>query len=324
VIRRCVFVTLALCLGGLACGRIGYEQIGASGAAEAGAMDASADLPHRRDTGGSDASGGAFDAEGNGGDVQDAVIDVVGQSDVALTDPRDGSSDATLVMAHDPCIDVPALPVAPILDGVLEAGLATFDITPVTILGGPVPANVMSSVAVAWRSDGLYVFVRVVDPDRFLGSAAEPYCGDAVEFYVDANASYKKFPDYDDPGTRQFIIGAPPDATTIARTGTVYFMSVKRGAWTSPNFAAYPTQEGYVVEALLQAADLGLTTWSLAAGDRIGWNFGHDVSAPMIVTAGSCAQRQAEYFQHEVPAFPLDHAYKNARSFCAPMLLPPS
>ncbi len=293
-------------------------------------MDASAEPPFRLDTGGRGGSVGAFDAAahaldaaGNRGDVEDASVDVAAQSDGALATPRDGSSDAAIVMAHDPCVDVPALPVAPVLDGVLEAGLATFDIAPVTILGGPLPPNVGTSVAVAWRSDGLYVFVRVVDPDRFVGTAADPYCGDAVEFYVDADGSYKRFPDYDDPGTRQFIIGAPPDATTIARSGTVYFMTAKRGAWTSSNFAAYPTPEGYVVEALLQADDLGLRNWTLAAGRRIGWNFGHDVSAPMMVAPDGCAQRQAEYFQHENPAFPMEHAYKNARSFCAPMLLPP-
>src|SRR5689334_12489162 len=42
---------------------------------------------------------------------------------------------------------------------------------------------------------------------------------------------------------------------------------------------SFPTPDGYVFEAVVSAADLGLASWALATGEHVGFDIGLNVSA---------------------------------------------
>ena len=70
----------------------------------------------------------------------------------------------------DDCTGVVALPAVPVIDGVLDCGVPLW---PMPLQGwsgsSPIPPTVQASLAVAWRTDGLYFFVSVtgLGPTRY-------------------------------------------------------------------------------------------------------------------------------------------------------------
>lgn len=228
---------------------------------------------------------------------------------------------------YDFCAQIPSLPVAPVLDGVLEPNLAMRDVVPQRWDGlSAIPMSVRIAFATAWRSDGLYVFARVWDPDRFPSpDLAALWCGDGVELYVDDDGMNTPADSYDRQGTRQFIIAAPVDGSTKSTTAAVFEKTAVRGPWTSTEFGAWPTADGYVVEAVIRGYDLGKrAAWTLVAGQKIGFDLAHNVSHPTPLMQ-NCGARLGQYFlrvrQPEIGDF-TDLPYRTPAAFCTPTLLP--
>jgi Carbohydrate family 9 binding domain-like len=181
--------------------------------------------------------------------------------------------------SFDYCELVPSLAVDPVIDGVIEGGVAPIAIQPIWFGPGVVPSGVSARYAVGWRPDRLYVFLDVTDPDRWQAPAGDDeYCGDAVELYVDADGIYPSAPSYDIPGAAQLVVVAPADDVTALTRGERYQNRVDLGAWDSTAFRAYPRPGGYVVEAAVVAADLGLGSWTLSG--HVGLDIVIDVSTP--------------------------------------------
>ena len=96
------------------------------------------------------------------------------------------------------CESLPALGAPPVIDGVLEGGLALVPIAPQgwTNSHRPIPADVTASYAAAWRPDGLYLFVSVRGNVRHPAPAADaPWCGDGVEIYADSDGVFNSPPE---------------------------------------------------------------------------------------------------------------------------------
>ena len=98
------------------------------------------------------------------------------------------------------------------------------------------------SYAAAWHPRGVYLFVAVRDPTRApRADGVAPWCGDAVHLFVDADGAYGAAPDYDDPGTRQFILVPPADEGAERRDGSVWMPEEGRGPWASGDYVAVAT-----------------------------------------------------------------------------------
>jgi hypothetical protein len=227
--------------------------------------------------------------------------------------------------APDYCATVPPLAAPPVIDGILDPGLALRSWLPVGIAGQPPEGGEGATYAVAWRPDGLYMFVKVTDATRLPSpSPSDLYCGDGVEFYVDSDGTYATPRQYDVTGTRQLIAAAPSDATTPARSGAVYRQTQALGPWTSTTFGGFPQSDGYSIEAFIQAADLGLASWTLAAGLRVGLDLGHNYSWDTARPPASCGGRRGQYFLRLDPAEPvMNEPFRNSRAFCTPVLAAP-
>lgn len=320
--------TLVLCV---ACGRIGYERLG----------DDRADAGASGDAGKDGSSGGSGAADGsNDGDALSAETGADGASEGSTAEAGSGSdaSDATADAAVDAptctvtasasidyCATVPFLPQAPVIDGSLDCGLPLLDVTPIGWSGGAAPPDATAQYAVAWRPDGLYFFVHVHDPSLVPADASElTWQGDAVEIYADSDGLYAAPPAYDNPGTRQFTVAAPPDAqSSVARAQIWYTGSVSGASWTSTQFRSYGVADGYVVEAFVTGQDLGLSSLALVAGGQVGMDLSIDVSYPTDQgpDAGGFGNRLGQYYLRVaapdagggIPPF-------DVRAFCVPTL----
>lgn len=343
--------SLAACVS---CGRIGFEETpgtravatdGGGGATEAtggtggtAALDASSSGGAAQTDGGTvdrapdTAAGrateaGATDAgRGQGGrDASAGVADgALDASTDARTDARDASTCGIGPTSADYCATLPFLPQAPVIDGKLDCGPPLRDLTPVGWTGGATPPDASARYAVAWRPDGLYFFVQVSDPSRVPARSTEStWQGDAVEIYVDSDGSYAAPPAYDDPGTRQFTIAVPAGAQESVARAEVWFNNGSSTPWASTEFRAYALPDGYVVEAFVSGADLGLATLALVAGGHVGMDLSIDVSFPTDQgpDAGGFGNRLGQYFLRVaapdagegIPPF-------DPRAFCKPAL----
>lgn len=225
------------------------------------------------------------------------------------------------------CQELPALSQAPVIDGVLEGGLALLDLEPVGWTGpGSVPAGNSAVYAEAWRPDGIYFFVSVTDPNRLPPAPGElSYYGDGIELYLDDDGAYASPPDYDDPGSIQLIMPAPADDDTPSTRYEAYRDMDIQPDWVFTGFQVYPRAGGYDLEAFLQASDLGLSGWSLAAGATVGFNISHNVSFASEQT-GTTNNREGQYFIRIAEPATGDwseHPYRNVLAFCNPVLLAP-
>lgn len=296
------------------CGFVGFEaEPDASRPRDAGpAMDASVEL---------DAEPSIDAAEERDAELADA--EPLGEAEV------DGGLDAEAPVAtqvSDYCQTIPALPAPPVIDGALDARLNLVSITPLGWSGStPEPGHTTASLAAAYRPDGLYVFVRVVDPNR-LPPAAGGYAweGDGVELYADDDGMYLAGPLYDDPGSVQIITSAPGDDSTAVASGQRFRDTVDLGPWTSSGFRAFPTSDGYVLEAFLTAADLDLPGWSLSSGGQVGFNVSINVSGldeQVGTDAGLQGSRLGQYFLHVGGDACAGRPYCSSTAFCNPRLV---
>ena len=186
------------------------------------------------------------------------------------------------------------------------------------------PAGHTLSFAAAWQPHGLYFYLQVVDPDRSPAEAStEAWQGDGVEVYVDHDALSPDAGSFDDPGTRQLIFTAPPDDSQHGERADAYLPPIGRVAAVTPaDWIMTPTPTGYALELSVSAADLGLSSWTLTPGARVGFDLAHNISAP-LGEAGVQGNRLGQYFLRVGPETePAFYPFQNSAVFCTPTLLP--
>lgn len=250
------------------------------------------------------------------------------------TPSEDAGSDAAsatcpIAAPADYCASLPRLPDAPVLDGVVDCGLTLSAFAPAgwyAIGGAPVPAGFATRYAAAWRPDGLYVYLEVDDANLYPADIVPAllYCGDAAEIYVDADGTFDAPPAYDTMGTRQFLARAPDQGDAQETTGEVFRQQVRLGAWREAGFSTWTRPGGYALEAFIEAEDLGLSTWSLAAGGSIGLDLGVNVST-VDGSTSDCDVRLGQYFLRDVASLVdpcLGRPYCDVGGFCTPTLSP--
>jgi hypothetical protein len=226
------------------------------------------------------------------------------------------------------CSELPYLDQAPALDGTIEAGMILETVVPVGWRepSTPLPAGNEMRYAAGWRPDGLHFFLEVTDPDRNVAPAGEDvWMGDSVEIYVDHDGSFDTDPPYyDDVGTRQFFVEAPPGDGVPGSRGQARIPIGTYYSWDA-GWISIPTSTGYVVEAFITAADLDLGSWSLSAGQTVGIDLAHNVSVPPGDT-GVDGNRLSQYFlkvREPLQDESFDYPYMNEKVFCAPVLAAP-
>jgi hypothetical protein len=177
--------------------------------------------------------------------------------------------------------------------------------------------------AVAWAPGGLYFHAEVQDPVVLPAAAADPvWMGDSLEIYVDHDAAFGAAPLFDAEGTRQLIVAAPGVPPGPPR-GEIYVQGAgASSSWSSSTFAAVAIPGGYAIEAWVTAADLGLPSWTLEAGARVGLDLGLNVSFQSAAEAGAEGHRLGQYFFRLAPTG-LPEPYRNVEAFCTPVLLAP-
>lgn len=298
--------------GGEGAGGTGAGGLGGLGAGQAGQL-------------GSDAAGGSTAGRDSSVDRASPAMDA---STLDRTVQEASPETACRTPASiDYCATLPALGAAPIIDGELDCGLELRAVVPVGWSGGANINDTSTEYAAAWRSDGIYVYVLVRDPALIPADPVDlVWKGDAVEIYVDNDASYVAPPPpiYDEPGTRQIVISSPSAATPVARTAQLFSNGNADfpKAWTSTAFGAFARPDGYAVEAFVRPEDLGLSSWSLVAGGVIGLDLSIDVSqADAATTTTTDGHRAGQYFLHIDPA--LAPPYWDPRTFCTPVLAQP-
>ena len=222
------------------------------------------------------------------------------------------------------CEMLPALDVEPVIDGRLEVGMAAAPFPKdawyrdVTNDSSDRPDDVSARWAAAHGAWGLYVFVDIDTPRVSPAAVSEPgWCGDGVEIYVDHDAAFAPNGRYDDPGTRQLLVVAPTAAGTSRRGETNRGFSGSNAPWASTSYAAFARPGGYTVEALVTTADLGLVTWSLEEGRRIGFDLGLNVSRASAAQDVACGTRLGQFF---LRATTTERPYESTLAFCAPTL----
>lgn len=311
---RALALGVVVCAG---CGRLDFEPPRQANEHDAGAIDA-----------------GTVDAGG----PRDGGIDAPRE---APDGGRDAGNDAgtepegcRVVFDGDYTSALPALPEPPVIDGVVDCGLPLQPIPTSSWIteppGQPLPAEHSAQYAAAWRPGGLYLYVEVRDATRLPADPdMQEWCGDAIELFVDDGAGCAAPPLYDRPGTTQAIVRAPHIASASVTTGSRfdYGRMLVQLDWPTANVRAIATADGYALEAFVRADDLGLATWTLAAGQRLGFNLGVDVSVPAS-TGNPCTgpehgHRLGQHFLWTAgPLYPEDTPFYTCAAFVRPMLLP--
>jgi len=280
-------------------------------------------------------------ADGGTGEVSDAYVagvtevsdglawDEAVDSPADVADSRDGTGCVTSPETNF-CTNIPLLSATPVIDGVLDCGPALVPMTPVGWTGPaplpPFPAGNSASLALAWRLDGLYVFIAVTTPAAIPADASSPvFYGAGVEIFVDSDGIFPVAPTFDDPGAIQLVVAAPPSQSTPGTRGEGYRNATDQGPWTSTDFSTFATPTGFVFEGFLVAADLGLTHWSLSSLSEIGLDVAIDVSYTTAAMTGPQGHRVGQYFLH-VAGPPVGDAsaigtpFQDPRSWCTPLL----
>jgi hypothetical protein len=195
---------------------------------------------------------------------------------------------------NEPCSQLPKLATPPTLDGVLEPGL---DLFPVRQTGFVPRAGNSSRFAAAWFDTGIYFFIEVTDPDLYPPAASSPaYYGDGAEFFVDHDGLFTSSSTYDNPGTRHVIIPSPASKTEPGTRAELYLTNGFNANLAADHFASVPTATGYAIEVIVTTSDLGLASWPMSAGQKVGIDIGHNVSYADGQT-GTNGYREGQYFE---------------------------
>ncbi len=134
----------------------------------------------------------------------------------------------------------------------------------------PMPSSLDAKYLVGWATEGIYFYAQVNAPDVRPSPSETLWCGDAVHLFLDGDGRFADAPNYDRPGTRQFIVAAPrgssPNTTRASATD-----GIELTVWSSSRIGAFPRSGGYSVEAVITAADLGANL-DLAVDARVAWS----------------------------------------------------
>jgi hypothetical protein len=265
------------------------------------------------------ASGSSVDAAD--GSTAEAAPHDTGAADATLA--TDGSCTPATPATLDDCTALVPLAAAPVIDGLLDCGVPLW---PIPMLGwtgpGALPPTARAQLAGAWRPDGLYFFVHVtgLGPTRYPApSGTHTFCGDAVELYADDDGQYTNPTQYDDPGTIQLIAGAPSNSMTTVATGEMWRAGNNIAPWTG-QYLSVRTSDGFDLEAFVVAADLGLSTWTLAQGAHVGLDVAVDLGDPTM-PATTCPR--LGQFMMQIPdpeAGGCNRAACNTSAFCNPTI----
>jgi hypothetical protein len=219
------------------------------------------------------------------------------------------------------CAALPRLGQPPTLDGNIEPGLTLEEVIPQGWAEGPPAGNAMRFSA-AWLPSGLYFFLEVTDTELNPAPADAPiWQGDSVEAYVDHDGILPAY-GYDPVGAKQLMLGAPIEGQTDPVRGDVYMSGNRERSWNAAQYVGVPTAGGYAIELLVSAPDLDLASWSLEAGDYVGFDLAHSVSHPLGVT-GANGNRLGQYFLRVASASDgstTDYPWLTAHVFCVPRL----
>lgn len=232
------------------------------------------------------------------------------------------SCETDVGLARDPVVcPLSVVPLAgePRIDGALEEGLRLHPFEPKDWSGPePLPEGFAVAYALAHRPDGLYVFVRVegtgVHPAP---ETSHPYCGDAVEIFVDSDGVYDEPGRYDAAGSMQFVIGIPETTSSSPRTRLYRQTVTVRDADSLDRFA-FRTEQGFAVEVFLRAHDLDLDEWNLAPGRTIGFNLAIGLGRTLDGSeTDGCAGRLGQFFLAVDQAnVDCPYPYCSTASFC--------
>jgi hypothetical protein len=325
-------------------------------------------LDTRGTAGGSGPGLGSGGTEQDGADAASVESDVYGSVDGPL-DAYDSTPSEPIddVSVSEPSEDADAVPDAvPICNlGVTDvcSSIVVLDNIPIAIDGGTIddcllthllaadptkwyldnsltkttaPTNVAVEYAVARVADqGLWVFVRVHKGSPVLSSndPLSPQWGDAVEIFVDNDGSYAKTGEYDDPGTRQFIVPAPssddPDGgkpIALVYQGSYYLSTLPSEHYSSQLVG----MDGYVVNVLITPEDLAIGPSGppvSMSNAQIGFDLVVDV-CPHAVSGGKCGKDDTTFLwclKNVAPGRQLeDWPAANTQAFCNPAVILPS
>ena len=256
-----------------------------------------------------------------------AAPDASAPVDAALT--TDAAPSCTPSASRDYCMQVPALSFAPQLDGVLDCGPSLIEL-PASGWNSTraLPSDNHARYAAAWRPDGLYVYVEVDDMLLLpaLASDVDPWCGDGVELYVDADGRYGSPPGYDYPGTIQLLATSPARSANSALAVDARYHTrsqLRVGDWAASRHVMVPRANGYALEAFVAAAELDLSSWRLASGGTIGMDIAINVSVTDETQKVGCGHNLGQYYLR-VSRLPCTsdscRPYSNVASFCTPVL----
>ena len=213
-------------------------------------------------------------------------------------------SDPPATQVVDYCQSLPRLQRNPVIDGVVDSALNVVALTPVAWTGqGAQPDHTTASFALAWRPNGLYVFMHVVDPNRLPPKDGRNiWEGDGAELYFDTDGLFPSAPTYENPGMIQIIVAAPADDDTPSTKSQRFRNAAAQGEWMSTRFAAFPTADGYILEGLLQADTVDVASLAMHAGEVVGIDLGVNVSVldDHVGDAGVTLddRRLGQYFLH--------------------------
>lgn len=238
----------------------------------------------------------------------------------------DGGNAACVKSAPpDYCAQLPALTHPAQIDGAVECGLTLLPITPAGFRGSSDAPNQSASYAAAWSPQGLYVYVEVHGSEVAPHPPDQPiFCGDAVELFVDSDANYDDTGAYKANGTMQFVVAAPTAGASGTMDAQRFVQGKPQGAWVTPALRVSALADGYSVEALIGAADLGLWNWSPMT--QLGFSIGLDLAAAPGGAGPSpsgCAEQAGQFFLRVTdPHGACDGGpWCDARAFCTAQLL---
>lgn len=256
------------------------------------------------------------------GNTGDAALEDATVNDAAL-DGGDGGDDCTPSGATDYCSALPSLSSAPVIDGALDCGLQLMRMPSTGWNGASAPSEAhRTHFAFAHRPDGLYVFIEVRGRAPAPHPALDPiYCGDAIELYIDADGLLASDGSYDDPGTIQLVAAAPASLAAPNTHAELFVSGASRGAWLSTQHQLVWLEDGYVLEAFIAAADLGLESWAPATA--IGIDVVIDVAGPAGDPDLRCGLQLGQYFWRISTLTPSGcdgEPWCDTRALCTPSL----
>jgi hypothetical protein len=249
-----------------------------------------------------------------------------------LTDPLgpDAAMPEVAIPIPEACAPPVRLAAAPEIDGVVDAAL-TLAPLPVAGWSGPgsaPPPRHRASYALGWRDDALYLVVAVTDAHALPPAADhEVWCGAGVELYVDHDGAYRDPDRFDDAGAVQVTVAAPPAGAAARRAQRFCAGCTAAGptATRAEAVAARAVDGGYVAEILVTAAELGLPSWPLGPGSRVGFDVAINVStdarpgtACVANTPDQHGARLGQYFLKVGPASA--SPFETYQAFCGATL----